>query len=512
MAVSAQNRDEITASGLVPRSCWESGKEFWEYIARTRINILNCVPSLLSANLEDAPETVALDHLILGGDVFSSTLYRQIKRKAEVRHITNFYGPTEVTIDAVGYLADEDRGAFGVPIGAPLPNYRTYVLDGNLQPVPPGVLGELYIAGRGIARGYLNRPALSSERFVADPYGVPGDRMYRTGDLARWRHDGVLEFLGRADEQLKIHGFRIEPGEIEAALVGHPTVAQAAVIGREDRPGDKRLVGYVVANIGESADPAVLSSYLGGLFPDYMVPRAIVVLDALPLSPNGKLDRKALPAPELKAAGAGAWQAPRTAQEKILCSLYSQILGVERIGIEDNFFALGGDSISSIQLVSRARKAGLHLTPRDIFQYRSVEALAAVARKIEELPSEQTDGVGTLPLTPIMHWLMQREGSIQHFNQSMLLRLPARLSENQLVTALQVVLDHHDALRVRLVRDPASGHWSLEIPAPGTVVAADCLRRMVEVTEVKVVYRFGMDAAEPELGINLLSVKCSHKE
>ena len=230
--------------------------------------------------------------------------------------------------------------------------------------------------------------------------------------------------------------------------------------------------------VASGADPAELSRYLGQLFPEYMVPTAIVVLDALPLTPNGKLDHRALPAPEFRGSGTAAQRAPRTPQEKILCSLMTEILGAPRIGIDDNFFALGGDSISSIQLVSRARKAGWRISARDIFQYQSIEALASVASQVETLPAAELDGVGTLPLTPIMHWLLEREGSIQQFSQSMLLRVPARLTEEQLVGAVQALLDHHDALRLRMVRASGNGDWSLEIPAPGTIAAADCVRRV----------------------------------
>ena len=279
--------------------------------------------------------------------------------------------------------------------------------------------------------------------------------MYRTGDLARWRADGVLDFLGRADSQVKLRGFRIEPGEIEATLTRHASVAQAAVIAREDVAGNKRLVAYVVAASGQAVEPAALRAHLAQSLPDYMVPSGFVVLERLPLTPNGKLDRLALPAPELTPARI---RAPRTPQEDILCGLFAEVLGLERVGIDDNFFALGGDSIMSIQLVSRARKAGLVITARAVFGHQTVAALAGVATLVEEAASTLPDvAIGALPATPIMRWLEERGGPIDRFNQAMLLQVPAGLREDELIAALQTVLDHHDALRLCVAGAAGSG-------------------------------------------------------
>ena len=282
--------------------------------------------------------------------------------------------------------------------------------------------------------------------------------MYRSGDLARWRPDGVLEFLGRADAQVKLRGFRIEPGEIEALLTRHGSVAQACVIAREDHPGHKRLVAYVVGSSGTVPDVSLLRLHLSSQLPDYMVPSAFVVLDRLPLTPNGKLDRRSLPAPDLTPQAA---RLPRTPQEEILCGLFAEVLGLERVGIDDSFFALGGDSIMSIQLVSRARKAGLLITPRAVFEQQTVAGLAGVATVVEDTASALPDVVsGSLPATPIMRWLQERGGPIAQFNQAMLLRVPAGLRGDYLLAALQAVLDHHDGLRLRWSGSAASDDGS----------------------------------------------------
>jgi amino acid adenylation domain-containing protein len=352
----------------------ESPDEFWDLIGRKKVHLLNCTPSLLESVVRSAPDNASLHHLVLGGEPFSMDLQRLIPHHLDVARVTNLYGPTETTIDAIGFaVVDEEPGLY-MPIGRPLSNYRAYVLDAGLQPVPAGVAGELYVAGTGLARGYLGRAALTAERFVADPFGPAGSRMYRTGDLARWRVDGVLDFLGRADAQVKLRGVRIEPGEIEAALLRHEDVAHAAVIAREDVPGNKRLVAYVVPSADPAPDAAMLRAHLAASLPDYMVPAAFVTIDRLPLTPNGKLDRKALPAPDLTPAQAR--RLPRTPQEEVLCALFAEVLGLAHVGIDDNFFELGGHSLLATRLVSRIRATlGLAVAIRSLFEAPTVRTL-----------------------------------------------------------------------------------------------------------------------------------------
>jgi enterobactin synthetase component F len=360
---------------LAPSEAGRDPDALADCIDRMGITIGQFVPTLLAAVCESRPAPGRKLRLVFsGGEPLDRELARRILTEWKVP-IVNLFGPTETTIQVTHHFLDSpvvDAGS--VPIGKPIWNTQAYVLDGGLQPVPVGVAGELYIAGAALARGYLHRPALTAERFVANPFGKPGTRMYRTGDVVRWRPDGSLEFLGRLDQQVKVRGFRIEPGEIEAALAAQAGVAQAAVIARAGASGGKQVVAYIVPSAGAAPDPSTLRRALGERLPEHMVPSTVVVLDALPLTHNGKLDRKALPATE---AATGGYRGPRTPEEEILCGILAEVLKLERVGIDDNFFALGGHSLLAVQLASRVRvRLGVELTIRTLFDRQTVAELA----------------------------------------------------------------------------------------------------------------------------------------
>ncbi|EYF00459.1 Long-chain-fatty-acid--CoA ligase [Chondromyces apiculatus DSM 436] len=350
---------------------------FKQVIAEAKVTSMFLTTALFNLLAEEDPRSFhTVREVWTGGEAVSPMSMQRVLDACPDTVIAHVYGPTETTTFATFHAMRPPHRIQGtVPIGKPMANMRAYVLDEGLQPVPQGVTGELYLAGAGLARGYVRRPGLTAERFVACPFGG-GERMYRTGDRVRWNADGDVEFVGRADGQVKIRGFRIEPGEVEAQLSAHPDVAQAAVVVREDHPGEKRLVAYAVAAAGKTLDARALRDWLRPRLPEYMIPAAFLLLDALPLSRNGKLDRKALPAPDLGLSSTG--RPPRTPREQLLCELFAEILGLPRVTIDDDFFELGGHSLLATRLVSRVRTTfGVDMGLRRLFEAPTVAGLAA---------------------------------------------------------------------------------------------------------------------------------------
>ncbi|MEH2040965.1 amino acid adenylation domain-containing protein [Nostoc sp.] len=431
------------------------------------------------------PANAALRTLLTGGDQL-----HQYPSTSHPFEVVNNYGPTENTVVATSGTVPKKQQAYLPPgIGRAIANTQVYILDSLLQPVPIGVTGELYIGGESLARGYLHRPDLTAERFIHNPFkrsrgqgaGGKGEtedqftncdrvggasrreactkysRLYKTGDLVRYQADGNIEFLGRIDNQVKIRGFRIELSEIEAILTQHPQVRDAVAIAREDIPGVKSLAAYIIPELTQPTSNE-LRLFLKSKLPNYMVPASFTFLEALPITPNGKVDRRALPVPEFESDESTGFVSPHTHAQEVLAKIWQDVLVLKQVGIHDNFFELGGDSIMSMQIIAKANQAGFKLTPKQLFQHQTIAELATVAGIINSVQSEQGLVTGAVPLTPILHWFFEQNlPEPHHFNQSFLLEVPANLQPELLEQALQKLLSHHDALRLRFVQQ--DGRW-----------------------------------------------------
>nr|APD71995.1 non-ribosomal peptide synthetase 4 [Streptomyces sp.] len=416
----------------------------------------------------EAPDVLArFSEVWTGGEAASPAAVRRVLDHCPRTGVVNGYGPTETTTFAVCHrITEAGEDLRTVPIGRPMRGTQVLVLDRHLSLVPPGVVGELYIAGDGTARGYLNRPGLTAERFVPSPYSPPGERMYRTGDLVRWRRDGALEYLGRADEQVKVRGFRIEPGEVESVICGHPLVDRVAVVVREDLPGDRQLVAYVVPSAG--VEPAALRDFAGRSLPEHMVPSAFVLLDDLPLTTNGKLDRRALPAPE-RPAGPSS-RGPATVREEILCGLFAEVLGASRVGVDDDFFALGGHSLAATRLVSRISSAlGVELPLRAVFEAPTVAGLSARLEAGRPAAAQLRAGVRPerVPMSfeqRRLWFLSEMDGGVA-YNIPLALRLSGALDVDALRAALGDVVDRHEVLRT-VFPGTDGEQWQEVLPDP----------------------------------------------
>jgi len=416
---------------------------------------------LLNQQLSPTEAKTRTRALIIGGENLLAKNLSFWQRVSSETMIVNEYGPTETVVGCCIYQVPKKQLQSGsVPIGQPIANTELYVLDSNMQPVPIGVIGELFIGGVGIGRGYLRRPELTADKFVPNPFASEaGARLYKTGDLARYLPDGNLEYVGRLDDQIKIRGFRVELGEVEALLNQYPEIQEAVVAVGENHSTSKQLVGYIVPQKNTEISWNKLREFLKGNLPDHMIPTSFVTIEKLPLTPSGKVDRQALPKPDADRQSLETnYVAPRTREEKILADIWCQLLNLEQVGIHDNFFELGGDSILNIQVVARANKVGLQFTHQQLFQHQTIAELARILGTVQTTQTEQGMVTGTVPLTPIQHCFFEQNlPNPHHWNQAVLLETRKSLEPALLVQVVQYLIQYHDALRLRFFQK--EGTW-----------------------------------------------------
>ncbi len=518
---------------VVPYWVSRSPEAFYDLLRDEEVTVLNQTPSAFRQlmHVEQSADPAGarglrLRYVILGGEALDVGSLRPFfdRHGDQKPQIVNMYGITETTVHVtyrkVG-KADLERPWCSV-IGRPIPDLSVHVLDRHGQPLPVGVPGEMYVGGAGVARGYLARPELTAQRFLADPSSSdPGDdggspgrpnaaprppaRLYKTGDLGRYLASGELEYLGRIDQQVKIRGFRIELGEIESVLGQHPALRESLVLVREDAPGEKRLVAYLVCAEGQAPTVGELRAFLQRTLPEHMIPAAFVLLDAFPLTSNGKVSRQALPSPEEAARPelGEAFVAPRSLVEEGLCRIWSAVLRLPEVGIHDNFFEIGGDSILSIQIVVKAQEAGLTLTPRQLFQHQTIAELASVVGSGRSLPAEQGPVIGAAPLTPIQRWWLEQDlVARHHWNQTVFFESREALDAEALEQALFALLEHHDTLRLRL----SSGDRGVEQVFASLEGRAEGLLRRVNLADLSLEEReraLGRAAAEVQTSLDL---------
>ena len=513
---------------VVPFEVSRSPREFLGLLVRERVTVLNQTPSafyqLMQADAEDPRlcAGLAVRLVVFGGEALDTGRLRDwyARHPDNTPRLVNMYGITETTVH-VSYLALSagavDPGEAGSLIGRGIPGLRTYVLDGGLVPVPPGVVGELYVGGVQLARGYLGRAGLTAQRFVADPFGGVGERMYRTGDVVRWTAGGVLVFVGRVDEQVKVRGFRVEPGEVEAVLAADALVGQVAVVVREDSPGDRRLVAYVVAAAGVGGVAvAGLRAAAARRLPDYMVPSAFVVVDGLPLTPNGKLDRGALPVPRY-GVGVGVGRGPVSVWEEVLCQVFAEVLGVDRVGVEDSFFELGGHSLLATRLVSRVRSVlGVEVPVRVVFEAPTVVGL--VGRLVGVGAARAALVAGPRPEVVPLSFAQQRlwflgelAGPNATYNVAVAVRLDGVLAVEALRAALVDVVARHEALRTVVGKDDRGVPRQRVLPAKEVLLDVSAVEpgQVADAVAGAAGYRFDLSA---EIPVRACVLRCAEDE